>query len=145
MHCAITYQLLAIDAAWKAMSADIIAHCSIFNFNCHVATLWNSIFRFTQSISASIKDTTVNGVEGLNINWEAPFKFDDYVVGFRYALGNLKKAPESLFAKRTYDTPIVEGAATVDVDYNLDSKVFAVESKWVGKGESSTSYKNFVQ
>ena len=47
----------------------------------------------------------------------------------------MKKAPESLFAKRTYDTPIVEGAATVDVDYNLDSKVFAVESKWVGKGK----------
>lgn len=92
----------------------------------------------TQSISASIKDTTVNGVEGLNINWVAPFKFDDYVVGFRYALGNLKKAPESLFAKRTYDTPIIEGAATVDVDYNLDSKVFAVESKWVGKGKNFT-------
>lgn len=87
----------------------------------------------SQSISASIKDTTVNGVEGLNINWEAPFKFDEYVVGFRYALGNLKKAPESLFAKRTYDTPIIDGAATVDVDYNLDSKVFAVDSKWVGK------------
>lgn len=87
----------------------------------------------SKSISASVKDTTVNGVEGLNINWEAPFKFDDYVVGFRYALGNLKKAPESLFAKRSYDTPVVEGSATVDVDYNLDSKVFAVESKWVSK------------
>ena len=60
-------------------------------------------------------------------------------MGFRYALGNLKKAPESLFAKRTYDTPIVEGAATVDVDYNLDSKVFAVDSKWVGKGKDSSN------
>ena len=86
-----------------------------------------------QSISASVKDTSVNGLEGLNINWEAPFKLDDYVVGFRYALGNIKKAPESLFAKRSYDTPVVEGSATVDVDYNLDSKVFAVESRWVSK------------
>ena len=57
----------------------------------------------------------------------------------------MKKAPESLFAKRTYDTPIVEGAATVDVDYNLDSKVFAVESKWVGKGKYQMSYEYFVQ
>ena len=79
----------------------------------------------------------MNGLEGLNINWEAPFKLDDYVVGFRYALGNIKKAPESLFAKRSYDTPVVEGSATVDVDYNLDSKVFAVESRWISKkGES---------
>lgn len=87
----------------------------------------------SKSISASVKDTSVNGLEGLNINWEAPFKLDDYIVGFRYALGNIKKAPESLFAKRSYDTPLLEGSATVDVDYNLDSKVFAVESRWISK------------
>ena len=38
-----------------------------------------------------MKDTQVDGLAGLNINWEAPFNFDKYVVGFRYHLGNLKK------------------------------------------------------
>jgi len=45
----------------------------------------------SQSVSAAVKDTQVDGLAGLNINWEAPFNFDKYVVGFRYHLGNLKK------------------------------------------------------
>jgi hypothetical protein len=34
-----------------------------------------------------VKDTTVNGIDGLNVNLAAPFKFQDYIVGFKYALG----------------------------------------------------------
>jgi hypothetical protein len=90
-------------------------------------------YLFFQSIAATVKDTNVDGVEGLNIQWAAPFKFDDYVVGFRYALGNMRKSPQSLFAKRTYETPVIEGAATIDMDYVLDSKVLSVESKFVSK------------
>jgi hypothetical protein len=90
-------------------------------------------YLFFQSIAATIKDTNVDGVEGLNIQWAAPFKFDDYVVGFRYALGNMRKSPQSLFAKKTYDTPVIEGAATIDMDYVLDSKVLSFESKFVSK------------
>lgn len=56
-------------------------------------------------------------MEGLNINVAAPFKFQDYVVGFKYALGNIKRAPESLFAKRSFDTS--EGQFTVDSDYTI--------------------------
>lgn len=80
-------------------------------------------------VSASVKDTTVNGVEGLNVNIAAPFKFNDYVVGFRYALGDLRRAPESLFAKRTFDTA-GEGKVVVDSDYNLEDKVVSVSTKW---------------
>lgn len=68
-------------------------------------------------VSASVKETSVNGLEGLNINVAAPFKFQDYVVGFKYALGNIKRAPESLFAKRSFDTS--EGQFTVDSDYTI--------------------------
>ena len=85
-------------------------------------------------VSAAVKDTSVNGLEGLNINWEAPFNFDKYVVGFRYHLGNLKKVPESLFAKRSIETTGVEGVATVDADYNINSKVISADAKWVAKG-----------
>ena len=89
--------------------------------------------RGTQDLSACVKDVGVDGVEGLNLRWEAPFKFDDYVVGFKLAMRNLKKAPESLFIKRTYDTPLVDGAATVDCDYNVASKVLSADCKWVAK------------
>jgi len=88
----------------------------------------------SKSVSAAVKDTSVNGLEGLNINWEAPFNFDKYVVGFRYHLGNLKKVPESLFAKRSIETTGVEGTATVDADYNINSKVISADAKWVAKG-----------
>lgn len=83
----------------------------------------------TTKVSASIKDTTVNGVEGLNVNIAAPFKFQDYVVGFKYALGDLKRAPESLFAKRSFETA-GEGKITVDTDYNLSDNVLSVATKW---------------
>lgn len=73
-------------------------------------------------MTASVKDTTVNGIEGLNVKISAPFKFQDYVVGFKYALGDLKRAPESLFAKRSFDTA-GEGSVTVDTDYNLENQV----------------------
>lgn len=59
----------------------------------------------------------------------APFKFQDYVVGFRYALGNLKKAPESLFAQRAFDTP-AEGVATINADYDLTESSLNVAAKW---------------
>jgi len=86
----------------------------------------------SKSVTTSVKDVSVKGLEGLNLNWEAPFKFDDYIVGFRYHLGNLKKVPASLFAKRTVDIGD-SGATTVDVDYNVDSKVLNVDAKWINK------------
>lgn len=61
-------------------------------------------FDVVQSVKASIKDTTVNGVEGFNIQWEVPFKVQDYVVGFKYNVGDMKKTPDSLFAKKSFST-----------------------------------------
>jgi len=74
-------------------------------------------------------NTNVDGVNGLNLNWEVPFKVDDYVVGFRYRLNELKKYPETLFAKKTLD--IADGQATVDADLNIDGKTLNVAAKWV--------------
>jgi len=80
-------------------------------------------------ISASVKDNAVNGIEGLNVNIQAPFKFQDYVVGFNYALGSLKKAPESLFARRSFNTA-GDGSVSLDAEYTLDDKVLSVSSTW---------------
>lgn len=86
----------------------------------------------TGKVSASIRDTTVDGLEGLNINIAAPFKVQDYVVGFKYWLGDLKKAPESLFARKTFDT-FGEGSVTFDADFNVKDNVLDVEGEWNSK------------
>lgn len=83
----------------------------------------------SKSISASVKDTTVNGVDGLNLKWTAPFKFQDYVVGFRTTLGDLRRAPDELFARRSFSLG-QDGTATVDADYTISEKRLNVNSKW---------------
>jgi len=74
-------------------------------------------------------NTDVDGLNGLNLNWQVPFKVDDYVVGFRYKLNELKKYPETLFAKKTFD--VADGEATVDADVNVDDKSLSANVKWV--------------
>lgn len=95
----------------------------------HIFTFANFTIDCVTQISASLRDTAVNGVEGLNFNVIAPFKVQDYVVGFRYALGNLRKLPESLFATKSFDT-FGEGRATVDVDFNVDDRVLNLDAMW---------------
>ena len=70
--------------------------------------------------------------QGLNVKWTAPFKFQDYVVGFKTTLGDLKRAPEELFAKRSFSTG-ADGTATIDAEYSIDSKTLNVNGKWVNK------------
>jgi len=83
----------------------------------------------SQTLSASVKDTSVNGIEGLNIKWNVPFKVQDYTVGFKYSLADLKKVPDSLFAKRSFSTA-GDGVATVNADYNIADKTLGVCTSW---------------
>lgn len=98
---------------------------------CVIAILAATFAASPQStkVSASVKDTPVDGIEGLNVNIAAPFKFQDYVVGFKYALGDLARAPESVFAKRTFENEDGSNVA-VDGNYNLGDKVLSVSAKW---------------
>lgn len=80
-------------------------------------------------ISSTLRDLHVNGAEGLNLNIVAPFKFQDYVLGFRYAVGNFKKLPEALFASKSFET-FGEGHVTVDADFNVDDKVLNLDAEW---------------
>ena len=61
-------------------------------------------------------------MDGLNVELTAPFKFQDYVVGFKYAISDLKRAPESFFARRKFDTA-GDSSVNVNGDYNLAQKV----------------------
>lgn len=83
-------------------------------------------------VSASLKDTSVNGIEGLNVNLVAPFKFQDYIVGFKYALGDITKVPESLFAKRSFDAGD-ESKLTIEADYSISESTLAMDTKWASK------------
>ena len=78
---------------------------------------------------------STNGLEGLNLVWSSPFKIDQYIVGFKVALTSLTKKgaklPDSLFVKRTISTSApLDGSATVDADYCVESKVFSAEGNW---------------
>lgn len=81
------------------------------------------------TVSAAIKDTSVDGLKGLNIVIAAPFKVQDYVVGFKYMLDDLKRAPESLFARKSFET-MADGTATIDADYALVDNTLDVEAEW---------------
>lgn len=76
-----------------------------------------------------MKNTNVNGPEDFNLQVVAPFKFQDYIVGFKYALGNFRRTPESFFAKRSFETP-GEGVATVNADYTVADNNLNVAAQW---------------
>lgn len=96
---------------------------------CMIAAVMGAVPTKTK-VTAAIKDTNVEGLEGFNVNLVAPFKVQDYVVGFRYALGNLKKLPESLFAKKSFDVPTVGGVATVESNFFFDDNNLNVAANW---------------
>jgi len=77
------------------------------------------------SIGASVAGVESNGLEGLNIKVAAPFKFMDYVVGFRGRVSDVNSlSPDSLFASKNFD------GVDVDVDYDFDSQQVAAEARW---------------
>jgi len=84
------------------------------------------------SMTAEVKDTATGGLEGLNVQVTAPFKFMDYVVGANAKIGDLKSlAPETLFIRRNFDTS--DGNLKVQADYNLKDKKADYKSEWSNK------------
>jgi len=83
----------------------------------------------SKSVSASLKDTSVQGLEGVNLNVNFPFKFNEYVVGIKHAFGNHNNAPDTLYVKRDIKTGD-DGVAHIEADYNTHDNVLSVASKW---------------
>ena len=78
----------------------------------------------------SLRDTSVSGLEGLNMNAVFPFKFDKYIVGFKHSLCNFDRAPTSLFARRSFLTGSL-GLATVDAELDTRQNIATVNANWV--------------
>lgn len=108
----------------------ILTAYHLTNFNTILLPLHISHAYIAQTISATVKDTNIDGLEGINLKWTAPFKFQDYIVGFKYNLCSLKKAPEEFFAKRSIATGL-DGKASIDATYNLASKTTSIAARWV--------------
>jgi len=76
-------------------------------------------------LSASVDGVESRGLEGLNLKFTAPYKFMDYVVGFKSKITDVKSlAPDSLFVRRSFDD------VDVALDYDLDSKKFSGNTRW---------------
>jgi hypothetical protein len=110
-------------------SANILSGSKVHVFSTEFATVLYLRIPSSTQVSASIKDTVVNGIEGLNINLEAPFRVQDYVVGFKYALGNLNKIPEAVFARKSFDTA-GDGKLSVSADYSIPDNSAQVSASW---------------
>jgi len=110
--------------------ALVVAYC-----NANAAT--------AKTVSASIKDAKVEGVDGLNVKLAFPFKFDDYIIGFKTTLSGAHRTPETLFAKKSFNTNIKdisvsEGVASVDAEFNTRNNVVSVAAKWVSEALGAT-------
>lgn len=84
------------------------------------------------TISATLKDNKVKSSDGFNLNVAVPFKFEDAVFGFKYALENLSLTPESIFFRKTAETS-QEGKLTLDGDYDVSPNKVGLAIRWVSK------------
>jgi hypothetical protein len=73
----------------------------------------------SQTISISVKDTHIQGLESLNAEWVCPFEIEDYIVGFKNSGG----VTNSLFAKRSFILPDENGELSLSSSFNLIQKV----------------------
>lgn len=103
----------------------------------------------SKSVSGSIKDTSVSGLEGLNVKLAFPFKVKDFVVGFSHSLSNFNRGPENIFLGKSFKTGDV-GSLSFDADYAVSKNVFTLASDWASEklgfklGLTATSVKPFV-
>jgi hypothetical protein len=75
-----------------------------------------------------VLDSSVNGVEGLNVQVVCPFQVQDYLLGFRMRLdGLVRTGPDSLFMKKSVnmnDQLPGSGNIAFDTDYDVQNMVF---------------------
>jgi len=81
-------------------------------------------------LSAAVKNTPVSGVEGLNLHLTVPYKYQDYLLGFKYTVSSdIKKLPDSFFANKNFETPL-DGSANVNAEFSVDDKTLHLDTEW---------------
>jgi hypothetical protein len=124
----------AVAFAVSRSQALLLVVCILFCLlNGNAAVLGAVLVPTDVKLSASIKDTSISSFNSLNLNVVVPFKVRDYVVGFRTVLGNLRKAPDALFLRKTFDTGLEDVKLTVDADYCLKDHDVGIAAKLSSK------------
>eukprot|EP00607_Mallomonas_marina_P008744 CAMPEP_0182417232 /NCGR_PEP_ID=MMETSP1167-20130531/1663_1 /TAXON_ID=2988 /ORGANISM="Mallomonas Sp, Strain CCMP3275" /LENGTH=265 /DNA_ID=CAMNT_0024590641 /DNA_START=41 /DNA_END=838 /DNA_ORIENTATION=+ len=86
-------------------------------------------------VSVAIKEDNIGGgMEDLDLNWAGVFKMNGYSLGFKYALNAIRDKPETIFAKKSFDT-MGDGVLTVDTEYNLPKNAFSLLSTWASSAK----------
>lgn len=80
-------------------------------------------------ISASIKNKNVSGMDDLNLNIVVPFKIQDYVVGFKCAIKKISQLPDSIFARKSFDTPL-NGNIALNSEFDFRDNILSLSSLW---------------
>jgi hypothetical protein len=87
----------------------------------------------SHSIAASVDADGFSGLEGFNLNLNAPFKIADATVGIRGKINDIRDIkPDSIYVKKSLDD------VDLDLDYGMDSKVISGEATWTN-GDLSAS------
>eukprot|EP01035_Chromulina_nebulosa_P018215 gene18215-23881_t len=77
----------------------------------------------TKTVSATVSESTISSIDGLNIKFTLPFEWNDAIVGLKYTLNNIKSLPDSLFYKKSIDLN-TDNKFSFDADYSLaDQKI----------------------
>jgi len=90
-------------------------------------------------LSAGVKNTAISGIEGLNLHLTVPYKFQDYLVGVKHTLNSdLRRLPDSLFVKKSFDTPL-DGSVALDASVSIGDKTIHLDSEWSSKKHGVTA------
>lgn len=81
------------------------------------------------TVSAAIRDTSLEGLEGLNLKIAIPYRFQDYLVGLKYTVGDFRKLPDTLFAVKSFDTPL-DGKVKFDTEFSVEDKRLGLNVDW---------------
>jgi len=77
----------------------------------------------TKTISATVSESTISSIDGLNIKFTLPFEWNDAIVGLKYTLNNIKSLPDSLFYRKSIELN-TDNKLSFDADYSLaDQKI----------------------
>jgi len=83
-----------------------------------------------KTITSSVKDVAVNGVEGLAVKFNVPWKLGNgFVAGIKYNVERVLKFPDELYVRKTWETP-EDGTWTVEADYKYADDSFGLAAEW---------------
>jgi len=84
-----------------------------------------------KTVTSSVKDVAVNGVEGLGVKLNVPWKLGSgFVAGIKYNVERVLKFPDEVYIRKSWETA-EDGTWTVEADYKYADDSFGLAAEWV--------------